>query len=177
MRQRGIRPGLIMPFGFGFGGFGGFGFDAGFSSYSLGYTPFFGGTPLGGYFPYATAGSQPNVIVISTGAAQAAPASPVVVNEIYSMPARPRVEEAPIPQAVRPAEPAFTRAESRPAYYLIAMKSGVIRAALSYWVEGSTLHYVDRGQQHRQTPLSSVDRGFSVQLNKERDVEFPLPPG
>jgi hypothetical protein len=92
------------------------------------------------------------------------------------MPARPQMvtrEESPLSQA----QPAPARAQARPAYYLIAMKTGVIRAALAYWVKGSTLHYVDRGQQHRQMPLESVDRDFSIQLNRERDVELTLPPG
>ncbi|MCC6859957.1 MAG: hypothetical protein IT158_15425 [Bryobacterales bacterium] len=177
MRQFGVEPRSFLPLGFGWGGHL---FDPGYYSSFYSYTPFFGGTPLGGYSAYPMAASQPNVVFVPS-AAQAAPAQPVVVNQFYTLPARSQivryVDAEPEPEPARPAGPAPTRAESRPAYYLIAMKSGVIRAAVSYRVEGGTLHYVDRRRQRHQAPLSAVDRDFSVQLNREREVEFNLPPG
>ena len=59
--------------------------------------------------------------------------------------------------------------------YLIAMRDHVIRAAASYWVDGQTLHYVTLQHEERQAPLDSVDRGLSMQLNRERRVQFQLP--
>jgi hypothetical protein len=72
----------------------------------------------------------------------------------------------------RPAEP-----ESRPALYLIAFKDAVIRAAVAYWIDRQTLHYVTRDREHRQAPLESVDRSFTQQLNRERGMTFSFANG
>jgi hypothetical protein len=60
--------------------------------------------------------------------------------------------------------------------YLIAFKDHVIRAVLDYSVEGTTLSYLTLQGTRAQAPLDSVDREFSEQLNRERNVEFRLPP-
>jgi hypothetical protein len=68
-----------------------------------------------------------------------------------------------------------TQAQSNePPLYLIAFQDGVIRAALAYWVDGATLHYVDLDHAQKQAPLASVDRALSDRLNGERHVEFRL---
>jgi hypothetical protein len=59
--------------------------------------------------------------------------------------------------------------------YLIAFQDHVIRAAVSYWVDGTTLHYVTLQREEKQAPLGSVDRDFSVRLNQERRVQMQLP--
>jgi len=59
--------------------------------------------------------------------------------------------------------------------YLIAFQDHTIRAAASYWVDGSTLHYVTLEHEEKQVPLDAVDRGLSTQLNHERHVQFRLP--
>jgi hypothetical protein len=59
--------------------------------------------------------------------------------------------------------------------YLIAFQDGVIRAAIAYSVDGDTLHYVTQQNEHKQTPLSAVDRDLSRRLNQERRVAFSLP--
>lgn len=59
--------------------------------------------------------------------------------------------------------------------YLIAFRDGVIRAAVSYRVDGATLHYTLEGNQERSAPLDTVDRERSLQLNRERRVPFRLP--
>jgi hypothetical protein len=41
---------------------------------------------------------------------------------------------------------------------LIAFRDNTIRAAMTYWVEGGTLHYLDQDHKEKQAPLSSVDR-------------------
>jgi len=46
-------------------------------------------------------------------------------------------------------------------------------AAVAYWVEDNTLHYVTRQNEQKQAPLSSVDRAFSEQLKRDRSVPFP----
>ena len=49
-------------------------------------------------------------------------------------------------------------------------------AAIAYWVDGDTLHWVSRDAKQNRMSLSLVDREFSKQLNDERHVEFRLPP-
>ena len=61
--------------------------------------------------------------------------------------------------------------------YLIAFKNqDVIRAAEAYWVTGTSLHYVTLQHEQKQVPLDSVDRAFTYRLNRERRVDFRLPP-
>jgi hypothetical protein len=59
--------------------------------------------------------------------------------------------------------------------YLIAFRDQTIRAAVAYWVEENTLHYVTLEHESKQTPLDAVDRDLSRQLNSERRVQFSLP--
>src|SRR5438876_484402 len=65
--------------------------------------------------------------------------------------------------------------QSRDVTYLIAFKDGVIRAAVAYWADGSTLHYVTRDHQEHTVSLDAVDRGFSERLNRDQRVPFKLP--
>lgn len=60
--------------------------------------------------------------------------------------------------------------------FLIAFKDHTIYAAVAYWVEGDTLHYVTSGNRHNQVSLDLVDRELSARLNGERNVDFRLPP-
>jgi hypothetical protein len=66
-------------------------------------------------------------------------------------------------------------AEESPTF-LIAFKDHTIYAALAYWVEGDTLHYVTNQNTHNQVSLDLVDRELSDRLNRERQVDFRLPP-
>jgi hypothetical protein len=43
-------------------------------------------------------------------------------------------------------------------------------------VEGETLHYVTNQNTHNQVSLDLVDRELSDRLNRERQVDFRLPP-
>ena len=74
----------------------------------------------------------------------------------------------PVPGTVCPGGPATG--------YLIAFKDHVIRAVTAYSVEGTTLYYTTPWGTREQAPLDSVDAAFSEQLNRERNVEFRLPP-
>jgi hypothetical protein len=78
-----------------------------------------------------------------------------------------------LPVAERPTRPANN---GPPNVYLIAFKDQVIRAVLDYSVDGTTLSYLTRQGTRAQVPLESVDREFSEQLNRERNIEFRLPP-
>jgi len=69
--------------------------------------------------------------------------------------------------------------EVRPAgspVYLIAFKDHTIRAATTYRVEGTTLHYTTPEKEDKEAALDTVDRTLSLQLNRERQVPFQLPP-
>jgi hypothetical protein len=65
--------------------------------------------------------------------------------------------------------------EYREPIYLIAHRDHRIEAAIAYWVEGDTLHYVTRQREKKQIPLDEIDRAFSEQLNRDRRVDFRLP--
>ena len=73
---------------------------------------------------------------------------------------------------------AQTEANSAPEIpsFLIAFKDHTIYAAVGYWVECDTLHYITAGNTHNQVSLDLVDRELSNRLNGERGVNFLLPP-
>src|ERR1700730_16282221 len=73
------------------------------------------------------------------------------------------------------AAPDTTVAEESPTF-LIAFQDHTIYAAIAYWVEGETLHYVTGQSTHNQVSLDLVDRELSDRLNRERQVDFRLPP-
>jgi hypothetical protein len=73
------------------------------------------------------------------------------------------------------AETQAPAAEESPTF-LIAFKDHTIYNALAYWVEGQTLHYVTNQNTHNQVSLDLVDRELSDRLNRERQVDFRLPP-
>lgn len=60
-------------------------------------------------------------------------------------------------------------------YYLIAFKDHNIQAATAYKVDGDQFHWITREGQELQAPLSSVDIQFSQQINRDRNVELPIP--
>jgi hypothetical protein len=61
-------------------------------------------------------------------------------------------------------------------FFLIALKDHTIYPALAYWVEDNTLNYITTQGARNAVPLDQVDRNFSTQLNKERNIDFALPP-
>lgn len=65
--------------------------------------------------------------------------------------------------------------DPQPTLYLIAMQDHSIVAAIGYWVEGDTLHYLTQDGNQNSVSLALVDRDFSKQLNDDRNVEFRLP--
>jgi hypothetical protein len=65
--------------------------------------------------------------------------------------------------------------DDQPTVFLIALTDHTVLAAIAYWVDGDSLHWVSRDAKVNQLSLSLVDRQFSKQLNDERHVEFKLP--
>jgi len=181
----------------GFGGYGGYGrgFYGGYGvgwglGYGLGYWPGYYGYPYGldyyspYYDPYAYPSypypaysyTSPRVTLVYPPAQQAqsatstAPVQPVIRNyDQYGQEVKP---------GTTPPRPSVSSSASTSAsspIYLIATKDQAIRAATAYWVDGNTLHYFTMQREEKQIPLDSVDRAFSQQLNRERNVQFQLP--
>lgn len=178
----------------GFGGFGGFGrrsfgfggFSGGFYSpyyygypYSYGFglsywpdyyynSPYVSSYPYMGSYPTYDYSTTPNVTVIYPQQSQPA-ASTVYVDR--ANPVMRTYDE--YGQEVQPSSGGAGGSEAP--IYLVAFKDHVIRAAAAYWVDGKTLHYVTLEHEEKQAPLDTVDRDFSLQLNRERRVRFQLP--
>ncbi len=177
----GFRGGVVGVRGFrGYGGYGG---------YYSGYWPYYGypawGFGFGGYWPgysygdywdYPYASSYPGY---SYPAYYSTPSVSVVYPPQQTASAPVYVERAnPVmheyDQYGQEIGPGASGVASSP-IYLIAFKDGVIRAAASYWVDGSTLHYVTLQHEEKQVAMDTIDRDLSLQLNRERRVPFQLP--
>jgi len=176
--------------GYGYGryGYGGYGYRGyGYRGYYGGYWPYGWGLGWGypwgyGFWPdyydyysypyaydpngYGYQSYDPNVTVVYPPPQQAAPAT-------YSETARSVTHS--YDQYGQEVQPAGNTTSSP--VYLIALKSGVIEAAASYWVNGDTLHYVSLQHEEKQTPVESIDRALTNQLNRERHVTLNLPAG
>jgi hypothetical protein len=138
--------------------YGGFGFGL--------YAPWYYGGYYGSYYDpyYYNPYYYPQTYVD--------PAPPVTVyqnpNYTPDPPVRPMVRDYP-------ENAAPSRSAGEPVVYLIAFQDGSIQAALAYWVNGNTLHYVSTRREQREAPLESVDRALSQRLNRERRLELHLP--
>lgn len=164
----------------GFGGFyGGFGYGN-YSPYVYAWPTYVGGyydtfDPF--YSSYYSYPAYPMVTVVNPQSAE--PAPPVVVTQQFT-PAPAKIIEVPQEepqaqqQAQQQAEEPRQLPSSGPVLYLIAMKSGVIHAALAYWVDHGTLHYLGMDHQRHTAALDTVDRPLSERLNRERRVPFRL---
>jgi hypothetical protein len=144
-------------YGYGYGypyyGYGGYGYGSPYYDpyYSDPYAYSYGGSPYGGAGyaePYA---QQP---------AQQYAQQPAVVNQSVT--------------AARTAQPTQSYYQA-PDFYLIAFDDHTIRAALTYRVEGSQIHWTSREHEEKSAPVASVDRRFTEQINRDRHVEFRLP--
>jgi hypothetical protein len=145
------------------------------------YVPYAAGGYYGGYY-YGDQGGQ---LAPGDYPQQQYSGPQVVINQNFAPDiARPVVREyASDPsggiRVYGPESPAVDTqapvAEESPTY-LIAFKDHTIYAAIAYWVEGETLHYVTNQNTHNQVSLDLVDRELSDRLNRERQVDFRLPP-
>ncbi len=57
-------------------------------------------------------------------------------------------------------------------YYLIAYKNHTVYPALSYWIDGETLHYVTTDNTHNQASMAFIDLDRTTKLNADRAVPF-----
>jgi hypothetical protein len=115
-------------------------------------------------YSYPVYQPSPNVTVVYPAQAPAAPAT------VYVERARPVSHEYDeYGQEIKPAS------NGTAPIYLVAFQDHSIRAAEAYWVDGRTLYYVTPQHEQKQALLGTVDREFSLQLNRERRVPFQLP--
>jgi len=157
--------------GWGWGGLAYYPYGGFYGGYWPGYYDYGGGYPAYDPYPLYTGygySQSPNVTVVYPTQSMPAPTT------VYVERAQPVIREYDEYGQERTASPAAP-SSTKPPIYLIAFKDHVIRAASAYWVDGSTLRYVTLEHDQRSAPLSSVDRAFSIQLNRERRVAFQLP--
>jgi hypothetical protein len=133
---------------------------------------------------YADPYAYPQSVAPSV-AQQSAPAPPVIINQYFSGP--PPDQNAPVSQNYQsnpaPQQAPDTGAASTPGaplappenYYLIAYKNHSVYAALAYWVEDGTLHYVTTQNTHNQASMDLIDIELTKNLNQARNVTFSLP--
>src|SRR5471030_3137896 len=174
--------------GFGFGPSFGFGYWPGYwpGYYDYGYDSYPGysypGYSNSGYSNsgYSDSGYQPssNVTVVYPPPAQAAPNYGERANsnmrqydEYGKQIGQPAMGNGSGGEGLA----GNSSASSGSPLYLIAFRDHSIRAATAYWVDGRTLHYVTTQHEERQAALDTIDRDFSLQLNRERHVQFSLP--
>lgn len=151
-----------------YGGRFGFGFGFGWPYWGWGWGyPYWGGYYWPGYwdtydpYDYGYGYSAPpydNGYYGGYYGDQGSAAPPVVINQ--------NLGSQPAPQSY---------ATSMPSYYLIAFVDHTIQAATAFHEQGDQLYYTTRDNVEHHVPLSTVDRSFSAQLNRDRRVPFNLP--
>jgi hypothetical protein len=151
-------------------GYGGYGF----ATYVPGYGDFVG-DPVGGPYSYTwpSYGAPPEVppaAAMGPGPGPGPAPPPVIINQYFGYPPPPPGAEPQAEGAAHPGDP-LTEPEN---YYLIVYKDHSIHAALAYWVEGNTLHYVTTDNAHNQVSLDLVDVAASTRLNSDHNVPFSV---
>ncbi|HLX44052.1 MAG TPA: hypothetical protein VKR43_11490, partial [Bryobacteraceae bacterium] len=160
-------------------GFYGFGLGFGWPYYGYGYGwggAYWPGAYYGGYYPgayYGDDGYGYGYPSYGYGTGYGAGydgsdygyAPPAVSNQNYGA-------APPTPPQAGTSSDSYYR---RPDYYLIAFTDHSIQAAVSFRVEGDEIIFTTREHVEKRAPLSSVDRRFSEQINRDRRVEFRLP--
>jgi hypothetical protein len=88
----------------------------------------------------------------------------------------PAAPDAPSGEAgAASAEPAAGVAEpAEGAFYLIALKGGLIYTSREQWLLGNTVHFVTLQGDHYVVSLQELDLDLSVQLNRERGLKLVL---
>ena len=150
-------------FGYPYLGFG-YGYGYGSDYYDSGYPYNYGYYSSPAYYGAPAYNTSPNVTVVYPSESQPAP--------VYVERQTPVTREYDeYGQEIRRSG----GSASASPIYLVAFKDHAISAAAAYWVDGRTLHYVTLQHEEKQAPLDTVDRDFSMQLNRERHVPFQLP--
>jgi hypothetical protein len=133
-----------------------------YSPYPPQYTRYFSSRPH--FYPVVPFGF--GVTPYSYGSVLIDPYWPGIgYNSRYLLEERPRVTKIPQTESRSATEP----------MWLLALNDGSIRAARNYWLEDDTLRYSTRDGKSASVPLSELDLSFTLQLNRERSLDFRLP--
>ena len=147
---------------------------------AVAYPVFYGG----GYYDYepppAPVGPEAAAAYQVQGYEQMTQPPVVIINQYFkpdtANPVLRDYSNVPLPEAAPRASETQESGNSEPqVMFLIALKDHTIFPAIAYWVEGDTLHYITMQGSKNSASLDLVDREFSKQINKERQVEFGLP--
>jgi hypothetical protein len=149
----------------------------GFATYVPNYWDLLGDPVAGGPYSYTWPGygtltpPPPPAAAVPPGPPGAASPTPVIINNYYGYPPPGAEPDQGQPESVgRPGDPLGQPQN----YYLIVYKDRSIHAALAYWVEGGTLHYVTTDNAHNQISLDLVDIAASTKLNSDHNVPFSV---
>jgi len=95
--------------------------------------------------------------------------APAYVEQMEQVPAERSADELlPAPQNAAPMSNSEVRST------LVALKGGSAFLAREYCVQGGQLQCISEDGQRRAFPLESVDVFHTVQVNRERNIEFVL---
>ncbi len=141
----------------------------------------------GGYYGYDAPPAPLQGYEYDTGYSQQQPSPVVIINQSFR-PDTPNpvirdYSNTPLPPAYSPDsnQPKAQTSDQPPGgdsqsiIFLIAMKDHTIYPAVAYWVENDTLNYITPQGVRNRISLDLVDRDFSRQLNRERNLDFALP--
>lgn len=152
--------GLYLGYGWPYYGYGwGYPYSGYWPGYYDGYYPYDYGYDSS-YYDYPSGSYYPSTDYYDSNA-QSGP--PVVINQNLA---------PPNPPSAGSTADSYYR---RPDYYLIAFNDHSIQAVTAYHVEGDQLYFTTRDHVEKHVALSTVDRRFSEQLNRDRRVQFQLP--
>jgi hypothetical protein len=141
----------------------------------------------GGVFPYAYSFYVPNYFdnsyygddsgyppaPVAAPPAPVPPQQPIIINQYFSNGQAPQQVSTPAPADNNAQVPGGPLGDDHN-YYLIAYKNHAVYAALAYWVEDKTLHYVTTQNTHNQASLDLIDLDLTKSLNQARDVPFSI---
>jgi hypothetical protein len=105
------------------------------------------------------------------------PQQPTIINQYFNTPPPPFGDIAALPSHAAGPSPVGSGDLLAPAedYYLIAYRNRSMYAALTWWVEGNTLHYVTTQNTHNQASLDLIDLEKTTRLNQDRNIPFSIP--
>jgi hypothetical protein len=159
-------------YGSGFDGFYSGGYSGVFNPAPGTYDPIFGGYNPGVGNPVMAGPQQSSPTVVINQNFQTDSVRPQFRDYSNVPLPEPGVVATP-PAAASPQAPAL--ADDQPTIFLIAMQDHAIIPVIAYWVQNGTLHYISLKGEPHEVSADQIDRDFSKQLNRERNVPFALP--
>jgi hypothetical protein len=126
-------------------------------------------------YPYGYGAAPPAPAYPGYPAAPPAPQQPVIINQYFGGPEPPQSSPPPANNSNNNNPQTSGGPIGDPQnYYLIAFRNRTVAAALAYWVEDKTLHYVTMQNTHNQASLDLIDLDRTKTLNRDRDVPFSI---